>query len=289
MEKFIIGSISGVKWTLEKKKGIVVISHGMAEHIERYDYFAKKLNDEGFEVYGINHLGHGDAIDNIKGHWPKHGFYKCEENLNLLIKEVSKQKLPVFLFGHSMGSFITQQYLIDHSKEIKGAIISGTNKMGFIAKAGKIMATLVPSKLDKPCKFMDGISFGSYNKNFEPARTKFDWLSRDTKQVDKYIADPLCGYVCTKGFYMGFMEGLSNINKNTDKIRKDIPIYIMSGDKDPVGENGKGPQALYDTYKELGIKDVSIDLYKDGRHEMLNETNKDEVIKNIITWLKKHI
>lgn len=288
MEKFKFNNISGCNWLLNNKKLIVVISHGMAEHIERYDYFANELNKDGVEVWGINQIGHGDAIENnLKGHWEKNGFYQCVENLKTLIEHVHElnKDTKVVLFGHSMGSFLTQEFIKRYSNLIDGVIISGSAKTGALHKMGKFVSSLVIGDRTKPNKFLDGLSFGSYNKQFKPARTPFDWLSRDNEQVDKYIADPLCGYVCTTGFYKEFLKGLAKLNKNVENIRKDLPIYIMSGSKDPVGNNGKDVKALYEMYKNNKIDDVELHLYEDGRHEMLNEINKDEVIKDIKSWL----
>jgi len=290
MEKFKFKGISGCKWPLESKKAIVVISHGMAEHIERYDYFAKALNKNNIEVWGINQIGHGDAIENnLKGHWEKGGFEQCVENLATLIKEVKVKKVPMFLFGHSMGSFISQEFIKKHNDLIDGVVLSGSAKTGLLHKVGNLMAKLQGGDLTKPNNFMNGMSFGSYNNCFKPNRTEFDWLSRDEKQVDKYVEDPLCGYVCTTGFFKAFMHGLAHLNDNVKDIRKDLPIYIMAGANDPVGNNGKDVIALNNMYKDLGIKDVEMILYKDGRHEMLNEINKDEVISNIVNWFNKHI
>ena len=290
MEKFKFDNISGCQWLVKAPKGVVVISHGMAEHAERYDYFATKLNADNYSVYAINQLGHGDAIVDVKGHWEKNGFYDCVDNLDTLVKHVKKEfKGPVFLFGHSMGSFIAQEYIKRYGKNIDGVVLSGSAKTGLLHKMGNLLATLSLKPLKEPNKFLDSLSFGSYNKNIKEPRTKFDWLSRDTKQVDKYVADPLCGYCCTTGFFKGFMKGLSKLNKGVKEVPVKLPIYIMAGHDDPVGNYGKDVIALEKMYKDLGIKDVEMILYEGGRHEMLNEINRDEVIKNIGNWFNKHI
>ena len=288
MKKFKLDNISGVNWLLPEKKMIVVISHGMAEHVERYDYFAKKLNEAGIEAWGINQIGHGDAIvDDLKGHWEKDGFSNCVENLGTLIKHIKEENkdIPVVLFGHSMGSFISQEFIKRHSDLIDGVILSGSAKTGLLHKMGALLSGMSLKDKKAPNQFLNNLSFGSYNKAFKPNRTEFDWLSRDNEQVDKYVADPLCGYVCTTGFFKEFMKGLKNLNKGVENIRKDLPIYIMSGAMDPVGNNGKDVVKLEEMYKNLNIENVSMKLYEDGRHEMLNEINKDEVIKDILAWL----
>jgi len=291
MNKFKFDNISGCSWEVKNPKAVIVISHGMAEHAERYDYFAKKLNDQEYSVYAINQIGHGDAIvDGLKGHWEKGDFYHCVDNLKVLVDHVKKEfKGPVFLFGHSMGSFISQEYIKRYGNTLNGCILSGSAKTGLLHKMGNLLAGLSTKPLKEPNKFLDSLSFGSYNGKIENPRTKFDWLSRDEKQVDKYVADDLCGYCCTTGFFKNFMKGLANLNKNVKDVPVNLPIYLMAGHDDPVGTYGKDVLALEKMYKDYKIKDVSCKLYDGGRHEMLNEINKDEVIADVVAWFKKHI
>ena len=279
-------------------KGVVQIAHGMAETAARYEGFASALANDGFIVYANDHRGHGKTAGKVEklGELGEDGFNSMVENmhgLNEIIKE-ENLKLPIFLFGHSMGSFLTQRYICLYGSELKGAIISGScGKQGIVIDIARLIAKREIKKIGRNGKSnkLDKLSFGSYNNSFKPIRTAFDWLSRDNKQVDKYIDDPFCGTVFTAGFFYDFLGGLKSIacNMEIKNVTRDLPIYIFSGDKDPVGKNGKGVLKLVKTYKEHGIKDLTHKLYKDGRHEMLNETNKEQVIEDTIKWLNAHL
>ncbi|MBW9148842.1 lysophospholipase [Clostridium sp. CM028] len=278
-------------------KGIVQIAHGMAETAARYENFASALTNDGFIVYANDHRGHGKTAGEVRklGELGENGFNSMVENMHELNEKIKEENpnLPIFLFGHSMGSFLTQRYICLYGSGLKGAIISGScGKQGIIIEIARLIAKREIKKNGKIAKSkkLDRLSFGRYNNSFKPNRTAFDWLSRDNKQVDKYIDDPFCGTVFTTGFFYDFLGGLKGIadDKEIKNIPKDLPIYIFSGDKDPVGKNGKGVLKLVKTYKRHGIKDLTYKLYKNGRHEMLNETNKEEVIVDVIRWIKEH-
>lgn len=294
--------IYAYKWSPDKDEavnGVIQISHGMAEMSSRYEGFAKFLTDNGYLVYSNDHRGHGKTAGNLEdiGYLGESdGFAWMIEDMHQLTSIIKKDNpnLPVILFGHSMGSFLTQGYVEKHGNELRGAILSGSNgKQGLILKIGKIIARAEIGKIGRKgrSELLNNMSFGSYNKSFKPCRTDFDWLSRDSKIVDKYIDDPYCGGVFTASFYYDFLNGLSQIekSKNIENIPKNLPIFIISGALDPVGKNGKGVEKLVETYKKFNIHDVTYKLYKDGRHEILNELNKDEVMKDILEWLRKHI
>lgn len=287
------------KWEPENKNpiGIVQISHGMSETAIRYEYFAKNLTDNGYIVYINDHRGHGltaKTIDNVGYLADSDGFTYLVEDINTLTNIIKEENedLPIFLFGHSMGSFASQRYIMEYGNNIDGLILSGSNgKHGFILKiAEKIINYEIKKKgrLHRS-KALDSLIFGGNNKKFKSPRTEFDWLSRDEKEVDKYIEDPFCGVLFTCGFFYDFIKGLQEIEdkENLKKVPLDLSIYIMSGDKDPIGKNGKGVLRLRDRYIKLGVKDVLCKLYDGGRHEMLNETNKDEVIRDILNWINE--
>ena len=289
------------KWLPDENvqvKGIVQIAHGMAETAARYEGFASALTKNGFIVYANDHRGHGKTAGEAYklGDLGEDGFNSMVQNMHQLnerIKEENK-KLPIFLFGHSMGSFLTQRYICLYGNELKGAIISGScGKQGITIDIARIIAKLEIKKIGRAGKSikLNKLSFGNYNNSFKPNRTDFDWLSSDYNQVDKYIADPFCGTVFTAGFFYDFLGGLKSIadKKEIENVPKNLPIYIFSGDKDPVGKNGKGVLKLVKTYNEHGMVDLTYKLYKDGRHEMLNEVNKEEVIEDVIKWLNAHI
>ena len=281
-----------------KTKGIVQISHGRAETAKRYERFAELLTENGYIVYANDHRGHGKTAKTIEDL----GYLADEDGFNWLVKDLHKltniikkenDSMPLFLFGHSMGSFAGQKYIMLHGNELDGLILSGSNgKQGIILNVGTIVAKREVKKNGRKAKStkLDKLSFGGFNKEFKPNRTDFDWLSRDNDEVDKYIDDPFCGTVFTAGYFYDFLTGLKEIEDkdNLKMIPKDLPIYIFSGDKDPVGKFGKGVINLVNRYKEYGVKDISYKLYKDGRHEMLNEINRDEVMDDIINWLDNH-
>lgn len=288
------------KWlpeTLELSKGVVQLAHGMAETAERYRRFAEALTQEGYIVYANDHRGHGKTAKTLEkvGFMGRDGFnwmVKDLYELNCLIRN-ENSSVPVYLMGHSMGSFLTQSFIYQYGEQLNGAILSGTaGKMGPIINLATWIAKREVKKYGEEAQStkLNRLSFGGYNKSFKPVRTEFDWLSRDEKEVDKYIEDPFCGGIFSAGYFYDLLKGLKETHKweNMDKIPKELPIYVFSGEKDPVGSNTKTVIQLINTYKTLGIKDVSYKFYKDGRHEMLNELNKAEVTKDVIDWLKVH-
>ncbi|MBP1937482.1 alpha/beta hydrolase [Paenibacillus sediminis] len=278
-------------------KGIVLISHGMAETAERYTRFASELVRHGYIVYAHDQRGHGQTAGHIHnlGYLGEDGFNWMVRNI-IQLKTLITQKhpgLPLFLLGHSMGSFLTQKVMYDSPEGFSGFILSGTNGKQSMLKAAKAIA-LLQSKLQgvrHPSVLLNTLIFGGYNRAFSPARTAFDWLSRDPDEVDKYIDDPYCGAISSSDFFLNFFRLLEEIHRpaNMAKIQKDIPIYVFSGDQDPVGMNGKGVKRLVTVYRELGLQDIECKLYPGGRHEMLNEINRDEVTHDVIAWLNRHL
>lgn len=294
--------IVGYSWAPDDRvevKGIVQIAHGMAETGARYERFAKTLTDNGYIVYINDHRGHGKTaktVENLGYLAESEGFKWLVEDLHQLSGIIKKENstLPLFLLGHSMGSFVTQRYIMLYGQELKGAILSGSNgKQGIMLHIAQFLAKVEVIKKGRRAKSerLVKMSFGNYNKTFKPNRTEFDWLSKDAAEVDKYINDPFCGTVFTGGFFYDLLTGLIEIEKkrNIAKVPKELPIYIFSGEKDPVGKQGKGIIQLFNTYKGIGIKDVTYKLYKEGRHEMLNETNREEVMSDVIAWLDDHL
>jgi alpha-beta hydrolase superfamily lysophospholipase len=199
------------------------------------------------------------------------------------------------LIGHSWGSFLAQDYISQFGKEIKGVILTGTNgKQSFIIR--KIAPFMIAREIkkigaDARSPYLDKLTFGAYNKPYEPAPTKFEWLSRDHAVVEKYVNDPLCGFISQAGTASELAKGVIKIAKREQQanIPKDLPVYIMSGGNDPSNNMSKGARRLYKTYVSLGIKDVSIKVYEGARHEIFNETNKEEVMKDAIMWLDHHL
>ena len=280
-------------------KAIVQIAHGMAEHAARYDRFAEALTAAGYVVYAEDHRGHGQT--HPVG--PDHGYFADEDGFHTVVEDLHEvtelardehPDVPVFLFGHSMGSFLARAYAAAYGGELAGLILSGTaGDQGLLGKAGAAIAA-VESRIRgrrAVSPMLDNLSFGAYGKAFKPNRTKFDWLSRDPEEVDKYVADPLCGNVFTAGFYADLLGGLAYIHdpKTSAKVPKDLPIHLLAGAMDPVGANSKGVEQVAGQYRKAGVQEVTTRFYVDGRHEMLNETNRDEVTADVIAWLDAHL
>lgn len=280
-------------------RGIVQIAHGIAEHVERYDDFARFLAENGFAVFANDHLGHGKSVNDESelGFFAETGGWEMVvEDMRKLHDLASEQHpdLPYFLFGHSMGSFLARTYIIYFRTGLDGVILSGTGQQPkALVVGGKLLGKLEMSKNGAmyKSKKLNDLAFGKYNDGFDTTRTISDWLSRDEAEVDKYIADPLCGYIPSAGLFHDMMCGIEFISKprNLQRMKKDLPVYFMSGDADPVGENGKGVLRAYRSFLNAGMKDVAVKLYHEGRHEMLNELNKAEVYKDILNWIESEI
>lgn len=282
---------------VKNPKGVVQISHGMAEHARRYDNFATFLNRNGYIVYADDHRAHGltstkQSTKGVKG-YHKGNIYEDTVKDEIAITAYLKEKynLPVIYLGHSYGSMLGQRY-IELPNESVGAILCGSaNMKGGLLSIGSAIANMQYSLLggEKPGVMLDKLSFGSYNAKFKKDKTDFAWLSRDKEQVKKYIFDEQCGYVMSIAFYKFFFQGLKNSYKaaNLAGIDKNKPIALFSGALDPVGGAGKLVQKLYDMYKNLGVKDVSIKLYEGARHEILNETNNAEVYADFLAAIDK--
>jgi len=288
-------SVHVYHWSPQREaKACVLIAHGMAEHAARYARLAESLTEAGYEVWAPDHRGHGKTAAEGELGWlaGKDGFRRVVEDMHGLSKRIKAERpgKKLYLFGHSWGSFLSQGYIALYGSELAGCVLSGTAGDGGLAvKAGKIVAALGCAVKGQRAKapLLDSMSFGAFNKAFVPARTKFDWLSRDTVEVDKYIADPFCGFLCTYGFFRDMLGGLSWIHAPATMaaIPKNLPLYLFAGAKDPVGAATGSFDKLFDSYKALGIKNVTRKLYPDGRHEVLNDTCRAEAAADVVAWL----
>ena len=280
-------------------KAILQLSHGMVEYIDRYDKFAKYLNERGILVIGGDHLGHGltAANDEELGYFPaEDGSKTVVDDLYEITKYTKNKypKVPYYILGHSMGSFMVRRYIMTYGNEVDGTIIMGTGGQPklLIYTARTIVKVLTKLKGSKHrSKLVNKLSFGTYNNKFKPVRTEYDWLTRDEGIVDAYKSNKYCTFLFTLNGYETLFNTLHFINKkeNIDKIPKDMPIFFVAGDKDPVGANGVGVNKVFNQYKNLGIKDIKIKLYKDARHEILNEINCEEVFEDIHNWLQDNL
>jgi len=272
---------------------IVIVAHGLAEDAIRYEYFAKKLNEENINVYAINHIAHGVDYTNTElGHWNKGDFDNCLSNINDLttLVKYKHQNIPCVLMGHSMGSFMVQKFELLYPRRFNGHILMGCAKADALFKLGNIASKFFGffSKPKKRLSIMNTLAFGSFNKAFKPNKTDFDWLSRNVDNCIAYDHMRTCGYICTASFYKEFYRNVSQIpNKNYDHLfSKNYPILLVGGTDDMVSNRGKKLIALKDYYA-LQSNNVSYKLYEKDRHEILNEKDRDVVIKDIVEWLKK--
>lgn len=279
----------------EEPRAILQISHGMCEYIERYEDFANYLMQRGILVCGNDHLGHGRSAASEKelGYFAeKDGWTFLSEDLYQLTKIIQQKypNIPYFLLGHSMGSFVARRYLVQYGSGLDGAIISGTSG----GNPASRMAILVAKVIGKVkggkyrSKLINTLAFGQYNKKYDTQRTEFDWLTRNEKIVDKYIEDKYCNFIFTTQGFEDLFKLLKNVSAKewVQKVPKKLPIYIISGDMDPVGDYGKGVKKVHKRLEAAGVQSVEIKLYEAGRHEMLNETNAEEVFEDIYTWVK---
>jgi alpha-beta hydrolase superfamily lysophospholipase len=256
-------------------RGVVQIAHGMGEHIGRYAGTIEALLAAGFTVYGNDHRGHGHTAPSPAhlGDFGDGGFDLLVEDMHRLsrIARAEHPGSPFFLLGHSMGSFAAQQYALDHSEEIDGLILSGSGALDGLAR----IATAAPARTNV------------LNASFEPARTPVDWLSRDRAVVDAFLKDPLCFPALQPASFASFLAAALRLADpvRLRRIRNDLPIYLFSGSDDPVGQQLFGVHVLILRYQTAGIYDVVHDFYRGGRHEMLNETNRDEVRRRLLGWI----
>lgn len=256
------------KWEAEntKPRAILQISHGMAEHIERYDEFAGFFVFNGITVYGNDHRGHGHTGERVGLHGyfsDEDGFERVVDDLYEINKVIQKEypDTPIFLLGHSMGSFLARRYIQKYADSIKGVIISGTgSSAGLLGKIGKGIAKREMRKNGpkEPSPLMNRLTFGNYNRSIEQPKTEFDWLSNDPHEVEKYIKDPFCGFVCSAGFFFDLLTGMERIHQDhlIQLIPKDLPMFIFSGEDDPVGGRTKGVRKVIEQYERNGIRNI---------------------------------
>lgn len=296
-----VSKIHAVRWLPDQDniQGVIQIVHGMAEYVERYEDFAKFFTDRGYLVTGEDHLGHGKSVPEggVKG-------YLCEQDpATVVVRDVHRLKkmtqelypgVPYFLAGHSMGSYITRNYISRYGTGIQGAVIMSTGtqsslELTFFRVCIAITGLFKGKKT--PSRFLDKLVFGSYSKRITSPRTQFDWLTKETDVVDRYIADDECGFCFTVNGFATLCTLISRACKqeNMKKIPGTLPVYMISGDEDPVGDYGKGVRKAYQAMKDAGIEDITLKIYPGDRHELVNETDRMTVLEDIENWLKLHL
>jgi alpha-beta hydrolase superfamily lysophospholipase len=279
-------------------RGILQIIHGMAEHSARYARLAEALTAEGFAVYGHDLPGHGPKADPAqRGHFGDRRGWRVAISS---VREVQRQAqrdhpgAPVFMLGHSMGSFLLQHYIADSGGTLGGAILSATTgDLGALRPIGLGLIRLeaVLYGVRHPSAVGEALSFKAFNKKFKPARTKFDWLSRDPAEVDRYVADPYCGFRVSTGLWIELLEvggELTDLNR-LRRVPRNLPVLMIAGENDPVSNGAHGPQSLERKYLQAGLRDVSVKVYPEARHELFNDLCRDEVTRDLLAWLENRV
>jgi alpha-beta hydrolase superfamily lysophospholipase len=274
-------------------KAIVLIVHGMAEHAGRYARTADYLTAAGFGVYAHDQRGHGrSAAEGDLGYFGERGGWeRLTRDVHCIERRIASDfpGVPRFVLGHSLGSLLVRDYLCSQAPDIAGAVLSATKgSTGVLAKLGLGIALLERARVGAKghSEILQNLSFGRFNWGFAPRRTEFDWLSRDPAEVDKYVADPLCGFPLTTQAWVDVFGGLARVEQNAliSGMRPSLPLYLFAGDRDPVGPRTKGVPWLLAAYRRLGVGQPTFKFYPQGRHEMFNETNRDEVHRDLIAW-----
>ncbi|MDP2245357.1 alpha/beta hydrolase [Pseudomonas sp.] len=283
-------------WFAEQPpKAVVMVAHGMAEHSGRYARLGAALVAAGFELYAHDQRGHGKTAENGRlGHYADaNGWDLVVGDLACLNHHIRQQhpQTPIFLLGHSMGSYIGQAYLMQHSCSLQGAILSGSNyQPPALYRAARLIARFERWRQGPTGKsaLIEWISFGAFNKAFTPNRTRFDWLSRDPAEVDAYLNDPLCGLRCSNQLWLDLLDGLLQITPrhNLAQIDCKLPLLVIGGACDPVSD-GKRLTDLTTALREAGHTQVQLKIYPGARHELLNESNRDDVTADLIDWLEQ--
>lgn len=293
------GKIHYCRWTPEGEvKAVMQIVHGIAEYVERYDGFAKFLNSLGYLVVAEDHMGHGKSIgeDGVQGYFHG-GWFSAVEDTFRLMQDTMKAYpgVPYVLFGHSMGSFMARTVLCRYPDSgITAAVICGTGWQprgampalialveGICGKAGE----------RNPNARLEKLVFGGYNKRIANPRNSCDWLTRDDRIVDAYIADPLCGFTPSCGLLRDMMKGIYYVEQrdNLKKMKKHLPVFFIAGGEDPVGPYGKGVMTAVKEFRKAGMINVAVKIYPECRHELLNEVNKEEVYQDVAGWLRQYV
>lgn len=276
-------------------KAAIQIAHGLAEHAGRYARLATALTAAGYAVYANDHRGHGRTArrpQDLGFFAESNGWRKCLDDLGAVRQRIAADHpgVPIVLVGHSMGSFLAQQVISEQGEALAGAVLSASNgKPPPLAAAGRLLARIERWRLGQHGRsaLLHALAFGAFNKPFAPARTPSDWLSRDAAEVDKYVADPLCGFQSSIQLWIDLLDALGDIADPVRQARipKRLPILVIAGGKDPVSANTKGLEQLLAAYRAAGLERVTHRFYPEARHELFNEVNRDEVTRDLVAWL----
>lgn len=290
------GRLHGFRWIPEEEpRAVVQIIHGIAELSERYDGFANYLTTLGFLVVAEDHMGHGLSVSggSTQGYFHGGWFAAVEDSYRLLRDtRAAFPQLPFFLFGHSMGSFMARTILCKYPDSgIAGALLCGTawHNKALLAAMGRMLKGMMARQDETaPNPKLERLAFGSYNRRVEHPKTAYDWVSRDSKVVEAYMAHPLCGFIPSGGLMRDMMVGLGYIEqkKNLMAMDQNLPVFFLAGGDDPVGNYGKGVRQTAEAFRKAGMKNTKLRIYPLCRHELLNEMNKEEIYKDIGDWME---
>lgn len=281
----------------EQPKAVVQIAHGLAEHAGRYTRLAGALNSAGYAVYANDHRGHGRTVksaDDLGFFAERDGWRKCLADLWQLNRRIAAihHSVPIVMLGHSMGSTLAEQFMGDHGDALAGVVLSGANgKPTSLAKIGGVIARAERARMGArgKSKLVQSLTFDAFNKRFAPTRTAFDWLSRDPAEVDKYVADPLCGFCATVQLWLDLLEGWAAVSRaaHRNRVPKALPLYLIAGGRDPVSGNTRQLEPWMTEYRAAGLVNMTHKFYPEARHELFNETNRDEVTGDLVRWLEQ--
>jgi alpha-beta hydrolase superfamily lysophospholipase len=293
-------ALAAYKWEpTTEPRAVIHIAHGLAEHAGRYARTAKSLNAYGYAVYANDMRGHGQTAKSQD----ELGFLAEADGWNRVVLDVAEMlafeaqehnSVPLILLGHSFGSYLAQQLMYEHPNLLNAAILSAPNgKPSLMAQAGRAIARAERMRLGKRgrSQLINSLTFGKFNEPFAPVETPFDWLSRDASEVKLYFNDARCGFLSTTQLWVDFLDGIQALAHPANKrmIGATFPIYIIAGSHDPVCENGRGAEALAREYEAAGLMNVTCKFYPEGRHELLNEINRHEVLNDLVQWLAQAV
>ncbi len=286
---------SSARPTDARPRGVIQVVHGLAEHGGRYQRFAATAVAAGYAVHANDHRGHGKSVLKPEDK----GFFASENGWDTVVRDLDAvlrleraayPGAPVFVLGHSLGAFLARDLASRHGDELAGLVLSGAagspGLSGHLARAVLRGQKMLDGERHRSGA-LDQLIFGGYNAQFRPTRTSFDWLNRDEAEVDLYLADSMCGFVCTASLYSDIFNGALQVSsaRLIARTPKDLPMLLVSGTDDPVGANGRGPREVAAAYRRAGLKDVTVSLYPHARHEVLNEVNRDQVVADLLGWV----
>ena len=293
-------TIHAIEWVPEgEPKAVLQMVHGMNEYIDRYNEFASFMADNGFFVVGHDHVGHGESVapDGTRRFFAeKNGNRVLLEDMETVRKTAAEKypDVPHFILGHSMGSFLVRQFIARHGGSLTGAVIMGTgNQPAMTLKSGIALCSIIGATKGKryESRLVNKIAMNGNLKRIENPRTIADWLSKNEPNIDAYISNPWCNGMFTVGAYKDMFISIQDCQSKTtiDRIPKELPLLLVSGEEDPIGAYGKGVEAAYESYKKAGIQDVTIKLYPGDRHEILNELDREMVYQDLLDWFSAHM